>query len=94
MDTDKDISQLERIVEKLIASYQRLKEEKEAVEKELLQLQETVESMKGEKATVHKRVMGLIQTLEKVEKNTQAKVEGEASPPSVQKQTPIFSIGS
>jgi predicted nuclease with TOPRIM domain len=94
MDTDKDISQLERIVEKMIDSYQRLKEEKEVVEKELHMLQETVESLKGEKATVHKRVMGLIQSIEKVEKNAQSKVEGEGVQAAVQKQTPIFSIGS
>lgn len=94
MDTDKDISQLERIVEKLIVSYQSMKDEKEAAEKELQKLQEIVESMKGEKATVHKRVMGLIQSLEKVEKSVQAKEDGESSHPPAQKQAPIFSIGS
>lgn len=94
MDTDKEISQLERIVEKLIANYQLLKDEKAAVEKELQALQQTVEDMKGEKATVHKRVLGLIQSIEKVEKSSQTKLEGEVGQAPIQKQAPIFSIGS
>jgi len=70
---------LEAVVEKLLAGYNGLKQEKLELEARLRQkefeveeLQEVVATLKQEKTVVHKRVSGLLDSIEEWERNQAA----------------------
>jgi hypothetical protein len=73
------MAQLEAVVEKLLAGYNSLKQEKAELEARLRQkeyeveeLQEVTGALKEEKSVVHKRVSGLLSSIEDWEKKQAA----------------------
>ncbi len=73
------MARLEAVVEKLLANFNSMKQEKAEVEAQLRQrsyeveeLQEVVAALKDEKSVVHQRVSGLLSSIEDWEKNQAA----------------------
>ncbi|MBU0728171.1 MAG: DUF904 domain-containing protein [Proteobacteria bacterium] len=100
MEHAEDINRLEAIVEKMIANYNILKQEKLSLEavlgqkdKELKELRETVDSLKGEKSVIHKRVSGLIDSIEKWEKASSPSTAEPQRETGEKSQSQIFTIG-
>ncbi len=74
MSQNEDLARLESIVEKMIASFEELKQEKAGLESQLHQknneireLRDTLNGLQQEKATIHDRVTGLLGSIEKWE---------------------------
>lgn len=70
------MARLEAVVEKLLAGFNSMKQEKAELEAQLRQrhyeveeLQEVVTALKEEKSVVHQRVSGLLSSIEDWEKN-------------------------
>ncbi len=68
------LARLESSVEKLLAGYNALKRQKEALEArladreaEIQRLRQTIDGMQDEKKTVHQRVSGLLSSIERWE---------------------------
>ena len=86
MEGEKDFDRLERLessVERLLAGYNNLRQEKAALElllesknTEINELQEALAALKGEKSAIHKRVSGLLSSIEEWEE-TQSSGEDE-----------------
>jgi len=73
------MARLEAVVEKLLANFNSLKQEKAEIEAQLRQshyeveeLQGVVAALKEEKTVVHQRVSGLLSSIEDWEKNQAA----------------------
>ena len=73
------MAQLEAVVEKLLAGFNGLKQEKAELEAQLRQknfeveeVQEVLAALKEEKSLVHQRVTGLLQSIEEWEKGQAA----------------------
>lgn len=97
MDHEEDLGRLEKIVGKLLAAHNDLKQEKDSLEGtlkekdlEIMELQETVNRVNGDKAAISERVAGLIDYIETWEKTNlkagnPAPVEGVESNEAGQK---------
>lgn len=75
-DHQEDFGRLESVVEKLLASYNALKQDKDKLEasllqkeREILDLQAKVTALKEDRSVIHKRVTGLIGSIEQWEKS-------------------------
>lgn len=86
-----ELSRLEGIVEKLLAQYGSLKQEKEQLEaeldrknRELSELRDTAAQLQEEKSVIHGRVNSLISSLEKWEKTQSGKQPVNAPQTAVQ----------
>ncbi|MEA2085410.1 MAG: hypothetical protein U9O82_14460 [Thermodesulfobacteriota bacterium] len=89
MEHEEDLGRLEKIVGKLLETYNNLKQEKDKLEEtlkekdlEILELQESVNKVNGDKTAIFERVSGLINYIE-----TWEKTNLEAGNPTSDKET-------
>ena len=89
MEDEKDFDRLERLegsVERLLAGYNNLQQDKGVLEKllesktaEISDLQEMIAELKGEKSSVHQRVSGLLSAIEEWEESQVSAAEVDDS---------------
>ena len=96
MEHEEDLGRLEKIVGKLLETYNNLKQEKEKLEEtlkekelEILELQENVNRVNGDKTAIFERVSGLINYIE-----TWEKTNHEAANPISDEETDSDDDGS
>ncbi len=96
MEHEEDLGRLEKIVGKLLETYNNLKQEKENLEetlkekeREILELQDNVNKVNGDKTAIFERVSGLINYIE-----TWEKTNHEAANPISDEETDSDDDGS
>lgn len=74
MESEGDFSRLEKVVEKLLANFDKIKQDNNVLQKKLFQkeqenrmLLEEMVQLKSDKDTIHKRVTGLLGAIERWE---------------------------
>lgn len=77
MENEGDFSRLEKVVEKLLANFDEMKQDNHDLQQKLLQkeqenkmLLEEMTRLKSDKDTIHKRVTGLLGAIEKWESSS------------------------
>lgn len=107
MEQNEDLVRLEQFVEKLIASHNKLKKEKNEImaqlqerQQEITKLEEKIKNLQEDRSTIQTRVIGLIDRIDEWEKMLEQDEEGLIKNPGrgttreqSKKSSSLFNVG-
>lgn len=108
MENNEDLARLEQYIEKLIVSYNHLKNEYneisgqlQAKQQEIAELQEMIKNLQEDRSVIHNRVTGLIDRIDEWEKAFEQEGSGQNSNSGevqaqkiTKKSSSLFSVAS